>query len=1559
MTSSMRALSRGAVGLCAALLAAGMLALWVGLHTDLGRRWSVRTLEQTLADRTGATVRLGRLQGSWLGAGRVEDVFYQDARQGIEFRVEELSWRFRPGGLIRGVVDFDHIDAASVHILRRPAVSTATASTPSASAGWRQTLGEVEAVLAAEGLDLRIGRLSVAKVVVRSDQDPPRAAPAFSVAATLGRRGRALHLGPVRIRVPTPGAPAAEWVGDGPVELLGGLSHTATGAWAAEFSVEASQARIVVTATAAPGAADWGVRSWGRFESRASSSSPGGLRGSLRLRLGSVAPAGATADAVSGWAGEWSFRAAPFPSSDGASAIAGRGHVRGGTSFALDGIVQSGAANRLTVGARLDLPRQMIEFAQLRGRWRTWPPGTPEALRKIGPLRLDAWAAGAFFDPEVFVRANGRNVRYAGVAASDWSLRAHGHPLRQDAPFSLRARVGRVRLKNTVWRGLSLRAGSAVRVSEDAGGPGRGAGHDSGRCARARPLPFQFALEAGPKGLRLAAEGCASVLHRVWALRSIAGRWRGGPIRHRSGRLVVSETSVALERWAMRVGASEWRGDGAWRRDRGGPGLRVALTGTGIDAAWIAELSGRAGLSGRIDGVVRIHGARADAALDWSDGAWGAATVSGQLKLRLSERMLSIAGEGQFQEAPWHLSVRGSAPLPWWHPRAVEAVAPAELTLSLKEFDASVLPPIAKWRANRLALAGRFRWGESPDGRMIVRGLSHPDVSVPIDLRGTLAPDTAAATTRMEVKALGPDGALAQLVVGLPALRGRPVPFGQWRLPERWTVRASTSPIDLRTWPVLSKWGPGRVETQSRIAATADEVRGELVVRYGAAQADGALASDAVRLAVSGSMPTSPPRAGTPIHLSMNGRAPGIPDAKAALTLRWPAAAPRSVSEWARVVASARGHITGVALRPLGAPVDGTIDVHGAYTRGRADSDVLVRAKGLRWIDDQPLVDAQLRLTANGDRLRWTATASAAGQRLLDAVAEFAPPRRWPPPRRWWRDGRGYGRWHSTELKRWLVGTPLAGALSGQLAGTWNWNHEGGDGRQDGAIRARVVASSFRSGGHRLGDIDFAARWGPDDPTYALSVGGVGGPDSRASRSLPLRVSVQGGPHGRIRVEAHRFPLGALSPGLLALGTPIQALEGAMSGTLSMDGVGPGGAGRVEGRLELSEFAPKFAPPGPALRPGRLTMWGSPEGVLYLDGRWADLGDGRVVLAGRMPFAASPAEAWTLSLGLDGVRAHASGASSVVDAKVEASIHRPSRRGDGWRAGVRLSDARVDVLREKRGRWHPISQRPDVRYGALDRSPDRRFPWPRTRRAAQAPVRLSIKTETPIRVRGDEVTADVRADLALAPGRDGAVVGDGAVVATDGTLRLFGRRWRVDTARLRFVGRAAPEVEVRLERQVSDWTVWIDVSGPLPAPVLRFSARPPTLSEDELLAVVMGGHPNAPSPGRSASATAKAAGVAAGYLARPLQDRLQDTLPLDTLRLQVGDGAKAEALTLGKWITDRLFLAYDHHFDARPGENAHEATLQYQLLRGLLFESRYGDQGSGSGELLWSKRFAP
>ncbi len=246
---------------------------------------------------------------------------------------------------------------------------------------------------------------------------------------------------------------------------------------------------------------------------------------------------------------------------------------------------------------------------------------------------------------------------------------------------------------------------------------------------------------------------------------------------------------------------------------------------------------------------------------------------------------------------------------------------------------------------------------------------------------------------------------------------------------------------------------------------------------------------------------------------------------------------------------------------------------------------------------------------------------------------------------------------------------------------------------------------------------------------------------------------------------------------------------------------------------------------------------------------------------------------------------------------------------------------------------------------------------------ALPPFRIAIRAPDTIRVRGVEVNVSFGADL-VANSRSGELLLTGSVAANSGFVDIVGRRYEVRQAVASFDvtpdGVPNPGLDVVLAHEFSALTLYIQVQGTAAKPELLLRSDPGIYGEDELLAFVLGATPGEESSGESDSDLGtQATGVAAGMLAGKVQSLVEDVLPVDVLKVEIGDeGQSAQSLTVGKWLTENLFLSYSQRFEAASAdENNSEVAIEYRFWKRWLLEGFYGDNSVGGLDMLWIRRF--
>ncbi len=243
-------------------------------------------------------------------------------------------------------------------------------------------------------------------------------------------------------------------------------------------------------------------------------------------------------------------------------------------------------------------------------------------------------------------------------------------------------------------------------------------------------------------------------------------------------------------------------------------------------------------------------------------------------------------------------------------------------------------------------------------------------------------------------------------------------------------------------------------------------------------------------------------------------------------------------------------------------------------------------------------------------------------------------------------------------------------------------------------------------------------------------------------------------------------------------------------------------------------------------------------------------------------------------------------------------------------------------------------------------------------RAVGPSMRLRVTSQDLIQVRSDEARFVMRVQLTVTQVGEATSV-DGNIEAVRGWVDVLGRRYDIERAWIVFAGEIPPDpqLDIRVSHQFTRQLVYVDVFGRLSEPNMRFASDTGTGDEAELVGLILGGE----SPGEVGTSektlSQKAAGGAFSLAASRLAGAIRGAgLPVDVL--QVGTDLESESrvtnVTVGKWLTERFFVAYRRHFgeeDLR--KNRNEAIIQHFFARHWMWEGTGGDSGATTIDLLW------
>lgn len=244
----------------------------------------------------------------------------------------------------------------------------------------------------------------------------------------------------------------------------------------------------------------------------------------------------------------------------------------------------------------------------------------------------------------------------------------------------------------------------------------------------------------------------------------------------------------------------------------------------------------------------------------------------------------------------------------------------------------------------------------------------------------------------------------------------------------------------------------------------------------------------------------------------------------------------------------------------------------------------------------------------------------------------------------------------------------------------------------------------------------------------------------------------------------------------------------------------------------------------------------------------------------------------------------------------------------------------------------------------------RETPKPRTLRI-ETDVGLDLGERFHLRAAG--LAARLEGTLRVRGGNAAPLAATGRIETRDGRFEAYGQRLTVERGIVNFQGPIEdPGLNVLALRKGPPVEAGVSVTGTVQRPVVRLVSEPP-LPDAEKLSWIVLGRP-ADASGADASLLLAAAGAILGGEGEGLTTQIAQTLGLDEISLRQapeGDTLAGQILTVGKRLSDRIWLAHEHGLTTGTGV----LKLTYMLTQRLSLVTRTGEDNAM--DLLFNLRF--
>jgi translocation and assembly module TamB len=308
-----------------------------------------------------------------------------------------------------------------------------------------------------------------------------------------------------------------------------------------------------------------------------------------------------------------------------------------------------------------------------------------------------------------------------------------------------------------------------------------------------------------------------------------------------------------------------------------------------------------------------------------------------------------------------------------------------------------------------------------------------------------------------------------------------------------------------------------------------------------------------------------------------------------------------------------------------------------------------------------------------------------------------------------------------------------------------------------------------------------------------------------------------------------------------------------------------------------------------------------------------------------------------------------------------------SSDGRNLDAHVRIPDAHVELEQIEKRDVQPLDRPDDILLFDDGRPVDvHAAPGPSAGTERPFSVRLVVDAPRNLWVRSDDANVELgfSKDFRVELGAEPQIFGQ--VTVRRGRVDVIGRRFDLQAdSRLEFTGppdEPVLDVTAKHVNESANVTVIVTVKGPIDELAINVSAPDrPDLTETQLYTLIIAGRLDLGATGTtsSTSPTSEAASLVGGALAGALQKVVARRLPLDVFSFETGDGFTGTRVEAGKNLGSKLYVGYVGRTGANPAllQNRNAVHLEYQFSSRWSLDVEYGDVGTGTADLLWTKRY--
>jgi translocation and assembly module TamB len=229
---------------------------------------------------------------------------------------------------------------------------------------------------------------------------------------------------------------------------------------------------------------------------------------------------------------------------------------------------------------------------------------------------------------------------------------------------------------------------------------------------------------------------------------------------------------------------------------------------------------------------------------------------------------------------------------------------------------------------------------------------------------------------------------------------------------------------------------------------------------------------------------------------------------------------------------------------------------------------------------------------------------------------------------------------------------------------------------------------------------------------------------------------------------------------------------------------------------------------------------------------------------------------------------------------------------------------------------------------------------------------LTVDIPRNVWVQGPGTAVEVQGKVRLTKALRQPFVLDGTIETVRGFASFYGRRFVLQEGKITFPGSEEinPFLDVTVTHAVAGYVVSIRVEGKVKEPKITLSSTPDLEQADIVSLLVIGKTTDRLTISEQNSLSGRAQQVVGGVAAGQLEKMLGKPLGLDTVEVEAGDKLGTGRVSVGRYITQDIFLSYERQFG---GEGGNKVGVEYSINRRLKLKGSSSDTGESAVDIIW------